>query len=247
MFWLFRTIGTDDQGPFSARYLHEGGKTKLYVVDDASGHGIALASGLTAEWKKLGGAVVGTEQVDPDERSFAGLAVRVRSSGAEAVYFGGYYDTAARVSQQLEQAGVTIPLMGGDGLFGQQYLTGNPQADGDLATQLGAPATESAAGRDFLTRYGAAGYSQPPGWYGPYAYDATLALIEAVKAVAEAEDGTLSAGVRAKLPGAVEQPAVDGVTDGVAFDGGDIADRRLTVYRVDGGSRRAVTTGPSTP
>ncbi|MEX0172799.1 bifunctional serine/threonine-protein kinase/ABC transporter substrate-binding protein [Streptomyces sp. LMG1-1-1.1] len=244
----FRTIGTDvDQGPFAARYLHGAGKTRLYVVDDASSHGTALTAGLTAEWKKLGGTVVGTEQVDPAERSFAGLADRVRSSGAEAVYFGGYYDTAAPLSQQLKQAGVAIPLMGGDGVFDQQYLTANPRADGDLATQIGAPATESAAGRDFLTRYGEAGYSQPPGWYGPYAYDATWALIEAVKAVAKAEGGTLADGVRAELPRAVERLAFDGVTGRVAFDGGDPVNRRLTVYRVDGGSWQARTTGPSTP
>ncbi|MEU0400841.1 ABC transporter substrate-binding protein [Streptomyces sp. NPDC006197] len=244
----FRTVGTDvDQGPFAARYLHGAGKTKLYVVDDASPHGTAVTSGLTAEWKKLGGTVVGTEQVDPAERDFAGLALRVRSSGAEAVYFGGYYDTAAPLSQQLKQAGVTIPLMGGDGIFDQAYLTGNPRADGDLATQIGVPATESAAGRDFLARYEKAGYAQPPGWYGPYAYDATWALIEAVRAVAKSNGGTLAGDTRAKLPQAVEHLAFDGVTGPVAFDGGDIVNRRLTVYQVDGGSWQARTTGSSTP
>ncbi|MFF9340553.1 ABC transporter substrate-binding protein [Streptomyces sp. NPDC014773] len=245
----FRTIGTDaDQGPFAARYLHGTGKTKLYVVDDASPHGTAVASGLTAEWKKLGGTVVGTERVDPAERDFAGLALRVRSSGAEAVYFGGYYDTAAPLSQQLGQAGVTVPLMGGDGIFDQAYLTGNPQVDGDLATQIGAPATESAAGRDFLARYEKAGYAQPPGWYGPYAYDATWALIEAVKAVAKPDGGTLADDLRAKLPQAVGHLAFDGVTGPVAFDGaGDAVSRRLTVYQVDGGSWQARTSGSSTP
>ncbi|MFE6456728.1 ABC transporter substrate-binding protein [Streptomyces cinereoruber] len=245
----FRTIGTDaDQGPFAARYLHGVGKTKLYVVDDASPHGTAVASGLTSEWKRLGGTVVGTERVDPAERDFAGLALRVRSSGAEAVYFGGYYDTAAPLSQQLKQAGVTVPLMGGDGIFDQAYLTGNPRADGDLATQIGGPATESAAGRDFLARYEEAGYAQPPGWYGPYAYDATWALIEAVKAVAESNGGTLTGDTRAKLPRAVEHLTFDGVTGPVAFDvAGDAVNRRLTVYQVDGGNWQVRTSGSSTP
>ncbi|MFJ8128491.1 bifunctional serine/threonine-protein kinase/ABC transporter substrate-binding protein [Streptomyces hydrogenans] len=245
----FRTVGTDaDQGPFAARYLHGAGKTELYVVDDASPHGTAVASGLTAEWKRLGGTVVGTERVDPAERDFAGLALRVRSSGAEAVYFGGYYDTAAPLSQQLKQAGVTVPLMGGDGIFDQAYLTGNPRADGDLATQIGVPAEESAAGRDFLARYEKAGYAQPPGWYGPYAYDATWAIVEAVKDLSKSNGGTLPGDTRAKLPRAVEQLAFDGVTGPVAFDGaGDAVDRRLTVYQVDGGSWQARTSGSSTP
>ncbi|MFD7631864.1 ABC transporter substrate-binding protein [Streptomyces sp. NPDC059851] len=244
----FRTIATDvDQGPFAARYLHgEAKKAKLYVVDDASAHGTALTSGLTAELTKLGGTVVGTEQVDPAERAFAGLAERVRSSGADAVYFGGYYDTAAPLSQQLEQAEVNVPLMGGDGLFDQQYLTTNPKAEGDLATNIGVAADESAAGRDFLARYRKAGYPEEAGWYGPYAYDATWTLIEAVKAVVAANDGTLPGDARAKLPPAVARLAFDGVTGRVAFDGsGDTVNRRLTVYAVNGGSWATVTSGPA--
>lgn len=189
----FRTVATDVvQGPFAARYLHGSAKkTKVYVVDDASAHGTALTSGFTPEFAKLGGTVVGAEQVDPAERAFGGLATRVRSSGADAVYFGGYYDTAAVLSQQLKQAGVDVPLMGGDGIFDQQYLTTNPKAEGDLATNIGVAAEESAAGQDFLTRYQKAGYPEAAGWYGPYAYDATWTLIEAVKAVVTANGGTL--------------------------------------------------------
>ncbi|MFD0141552.1 MULTISPECIES: bifunctional serine/threonine-protein kinase/ABC transporter substrate-binding protein [unclassified Streptomyces] len=245
----FRTIATDvDQGPFAARYLHEAKKTKLYVIDDASAHGTALTSGLTAEFTRLGGTVVGTEQVDPAERAFGGLSVRVRSSGADAVYFGGYYDTAAPLSQQLQQAGVDVPLMGGDGIFDTQYLTSNPQAEGDLATNIGLPAEESRAGRDFLTRYEKAAYPEPAGWYGPYAYDATWALIEAVKDVVTANGGTLPDHARAKLPRAVAGLAFDGVTGRVAFDQhGDTVNRALTVYAVNGGGWKPVTSGTATP
>ncbi|MGW3324064.1 bifunctional serine/threonine-protein kinase/ABC transporter substrate-binding protein [Streptomyces virginiae] len=244
----FRTVATDVvQGPFAARYLHgTAKKTKVYVVDDAGAHGTALTSGFTPEFTRLGGTVVGTEQVDPAERAFAGLATRVRSSGADAVYFGGYYDTAAVLSQQLKQAGVDVPLMGGDGIFDQQYLTTNPKAEGDLATNIGVAAEESTAGQDFLTRYRKAGYPEAAGWYGPYAYDATWTLIEAVKAVVTANGGTLppAPDTRAKVPQAVTGLAFDGVTGRVAFDGnGDTLDRQLTVYTVKDGRWAMVTSG----
>ncbi|MFJ3636613.1 bifunctional serine/threonine-protein kinase/ABC transporter substrate-binding protein [Streptomyces sp. NPDC090112] len=239
----FRTLATDvDQGPFAARHLYgEAKKTKLYVVDDASAHGTALSSGFTAEFRKLGGTVVGTEQVDPAERTFTGLAERARSAGADAVYFGGYYDTAALLSQQLKQAGVNVPLMGGDGIFDQQYPASNPKAEGDLATNIGVAAEDSAKGRDFLARYGEAGYQEAAGWYGPYAYDATWSLIEAVKSVVSEHGGTLPGNARAELPRAVSRLAFDGVTGRVAYDGnGDTTERRLTVYAVRGGSWTAV-------
>lgn len=246
----FRTVATDvDQGPFAARYLHdEAGKRKLYVIDDGSTYGTGLTSGFRAAFAKLGGTVVGTDRVDPAQDDFSYLAAQMRASGADAVYFGGYYDTAGPLSQQLKQAGVTIPLMGGDGVFDQQFLTTNTKAEGDLATGIGVPAEDLAKGPDFLAQYQKAGYPEAAGSYGPYAYDAAWAVIEAVKAVVEDNGGALPADARAKMPQAVSGLAFDGVTGRVAFDAyGDTVNRQLTVYAVKGGSWTTVTSGPSAP
>ncbi|MFE2481630.1 branched-chain amino acid ABC transporter substrate-binding protein, partial [Streptomyces sp. NPDC059389] len=94
--------------------------------------------------------------------------------------------------------------------------------------------------------YRKAGYTDAAGWYGPYAYDATWALIEAVKAVVEAHGGTLPGDARAELPSAVARLGFDGVTGRVGFDGnGDTLTRKLTVYAVRGGSWTAVSSGPT--
>ncbi|MCX4781876.1 bifunctional serine/threonine-protein kinase/ABC transporter substrate-binding protein [Streptomyces sp. NBC_01264] len=246
----FRTVATDvDQGPFAARYLHgEAGKRKLYVIHDAGTYGTGLASGFGAAFTKLGGTVVGTDQIDPAQDDFSYLAPQIRASGADAVYFGGYYDAAGPLSEQLKQAGVTIPLMGGDGIFDQQFLTTNKKAEGDLATGIGVPAEGLEKGQDFLTRYREAGYPEAAGTYGPYAYDATWAVIEAVKAVVEANGGALPADARAKMPQAVSGLAFDGVTGRVAFDEyGDTVNRQLTVYAVKGGSWTTLRSGPAAP
>ncbi|MEU4728794.1 bifunctional serine/threonine-protein kinase/ABC transporter substrate-binding protein [Streptomyces sp. NPDC023588] len=246
----FRTVATDvDQGPFAARYLHDQSrKSKAYVIDDRSAYGASLTAGFRAEFTKLGGTVVGTDQVDPAQEDFSYLASQIRASGADAVYFGGYYTTAGPLSQQLKQAGVTIPLMGGDGVFDQQFITTNPKAEGDLATGIGVPAEGLAKGEEFLTQYRQAGYPEAAGSYGPYAYDATWALIEAVKAVVEANGGTLPPDARAKMPQAVSGLAFDGVTGRVAFDEyGDTVNRQLTVYAVKGGSWTTVKSGPGNP
>ncbi|MET9852500.1 bifunctional serine/threonine-protein kinase/ABC transporter substrate-binding protein [Streptomyces sp. NPDC006450] len=246
----FRTVATDvDQGPFAAQYLHdEAGKRKLYVIDDGSAFGTGLTSGFRTAFTKLGGTVVGTDRVDPAQKDFSYLASQMRASGADAVYFGGYYDTAGPLSEQLKRAGVTIPLMGGDGVFDQQFITTNPKAEGDLATGIGVPAEELAKGRDFLSEYQEAGYPEAAGSYGPYAYDATWAVIEAVKAVMKAHGGVLPQDARAKMPQAVSGLAFDGVTGRVAFDEyGDTVNRQLTVYAVKGGSWTTVKSGPGAP
>ncbi|MET9960007.1 bifunctional serine/threonine-protein kinase/ABC transporter substrate-binding protein [Streptomyces sp. NPDC006326] len=246
----FRTVATDvDQGPFAARYLHdEARKSKLYVIDDDSAYGTSLTSGFRSEFTRLGGTIVGTDHVDPAQNDFSGVASKVRSSGADAVYFGGYYTTAGPLSQQLKQGGVTIPLMGGDGVFDQQFITTNAKAEGDLVTNIGLPAEGLAGGADFLSRYRTAGYPEAAGSYGPYAYDAAWAVIEAVKAVVTANGGTLPANARAKMPQAVAELAFDGVTGRVAFDEyGDTLNRQLTVYAVKGGTWTPVKSGPRTP
>ncbi|MFI9797149.1 bifunctional serine/threonine-protein kinase/ABC transporter substrate-binding protein [Streptomyces sp. NPDC052302] len=246
----FRTLTSDaDQGPFAARYLrNEAGKGKLYVVDDRTAYSTALVSGFTAEFEKLGGSVVGWEHVDTDQRGFSGLVAKVRASGADAVFFGGYYDTAGALSRQLGQAGVDVPLMGGDGIYDQQYLTSGPEVDGDLAVHIGVPAEQQAKGADFLARYRKAGYAEPAGWYGPYAYDAAWSIIEAVKVLVKANDGTLPGDARARMSEAVSRLAFDGVTGRVAFDGyGDTRNRRLTVLSVESGRWTSVTSGPAAP
>ncbi|MGI5484578.1 hypothetical protein [Streptomyces lavendofoliae] len=118
----------------------------------------------------------------------------------------------------------------------------------DLATGIGAPAEDLAGGPAFLSRYRAAGYQEEPGAYGAYAYDATWAVIEAVKAVAAANGGALPADARARMPEAVAGVAFDGVTGRVAFDEfGDTVDRRLTVHAVRGGAWKSVKSGLHTP
>lgn len=173
--------------------LVPGVKFEIKSLDDASDptKGQENAAGFTAEFKKLGGTVVGAEQVDDGQTDFSDLAASVRASGADAVYFGGYYDTAGPLSKPLKEAGADIPLMDGDGMFTEAFLTSGPKADGDLAVNIGVPAEELAGGADFLARYREAGHTDDAGWYGPYAYDATWSIVEAVKALVKANGGTL--------------------------------------------------------
>ncbi|MFJ5637763.1 bifunctional serine/threonine-protein kinase/ABC transporter substrate-binding protein [Streptomyces goshikiensis] len=246
----FRTVATDaDQGPFAARYLHdEVKKTKLFVIDDSSDYGTGLTTGFRNEFSKLGGTLVGADHVAPTGADFATLAARVRASGADAVYFGGYYTTAAPLSKQLKQAGANITFMGGDGVFDAQFITTNDKAEGDLATGIGAPAEDLPGGPTFLSQYQTAAYPEQAGSYGAYAYDATWAVIEAVKALTAANGGTLPPNARAKMPKAVAGLAFDGVTGRVAFDQyGDTTNRELTVHAVTGGVWKSVKSGRYTP
>lgn len=246
----FRTIATDtDQGTFAAQYLRKDAKkTKLFVIDDNSSYGTDLTIGFRSEFTKLGGTIVGTDHVDRASSTFATLAAKVRASGADAVYYGGDHVAAGPLSQQIKQAGAAIPLIGSDGIFAPKFAESNDKTEGDLATDIGTPVQDLAGGRAFLSQYEAAGYAEEPQTFGAYAYDATWAVIEAVKAVAAANGGTLPSAARARMSGAVAGLAFDGVTGHVAFDKyGDTTSPQFSLYAVKNGAWTFVKTGPVTP
>ncbi|MER7574713.1 branched-chain amino acid ABC transporter substrate-binding protein [Streptomyces sp. NPDC126514] len=246
----FRTSTTDAiQGPFAAQYVYnDSKKTKVFVIDDKKTYGAGLAATFTDEFKKLGGKVVGTEHINPDTKDFSAVATKVKKSGADVVYYGGEYPQAGPLSKQIKDAGVKVPLVGGDGIFDPTFieLAGKDSA-GDLATSVGAPLEELDSAKKFVLDYKAAGYKEDFAAYGGYSYDATWAIIEAVKKVVEDNDGKLPDDARAKVTAAVQGVSFDGVTGKVSFDEfGDTTNKQLTVYAVENGEWKAVKSGTYT-
>ncbi|MGW4896729.1 branched-chain amino acid ABC transporter substrate-binding protein [Kitasatospora sp. NPDC004240] len=231
----FRTATTDAvQGPFAAQYLaKEAKKTKVFLIDDQKTYGAGLAATFKGEFTKQGGTIVGEEHVNADDRDFAAIVTKVKSSGADAVYYGGEYPAAGPLSLQLKDAGVSIPLMGGDGIQSGDFIKLNPKSQGDLATAVGLPVEQLPTAAKFIADYKAAGYKDAYETYGGYSYDSAWAIIQGVKAVVAANNGKLPSDPRGKVVEAVQKISFEGVTGKVSFDEfGDTTNKQLTVYAV---------------
>ncbi|WP_370411839.1 branched-chain amino acid ABC transporter substrate-binding protein [Streptomyces fradiae] len=235
----FRTAATDVvQGKFAAQYLFkDAGKKKVYVVDDKQTYGAGLAAIFTDEFKRLGGQVVGTDHVTVKETDFSSTADKVKSSGADSVYFGGQYPEGGLLSDQIKKTGAKVPVMGGDGIYDPAFISASGEAnEGDLATSIGYPVEKLDTAKKFIEDYKAAGYKDPYAAYGGYSYDAGWAIIQAVKAVVDANGGKVPTDARAKVTEALGKVSFDGVTGKVSFDEyGDTTNKQLTVYKVEGG------------
>ncbi|MBT2390484.1 branched-chain amino acid ABC transporter substrate-binding protein [Streptomyces sp. ISL-1] len=236
----FRTATTDViQGKFAAQYLYnDAKKKKVYVVDDKQTYGAGLAAIFSAEFKRLGGTIAGTDHVTVKETDFSSTADKVKASGADSVYFGGQYPEGGLLSDQVKKAGAKIPTMGGDGIYDPAFIKASGVAnDGDLSTSVGYPVEKLPTAKKFLTDYQAGGYKDPYGAYGGYSYDAAWALVQAIKTVVADNDGKVPADARAKVVEALAKVSFDGVTGKVAFDEfGDTTNKQLTVYAVKGGA-----------
>ncbi|WP_093896070.1 branched-chain amino acid ABC transporter substrate-binding protein [Streptomyces sp. Ncost-T10-10d] len=235
----FRTATTDQiQGAFAAKYLFNNAKIKqVYLIDDQKPYGAGLAASFKATFTTLGGKIVGTDHVNPDDRDFNAVVTKVKKSGAKAVYYGGEYPAGAPLSQQLKDS-VQIPLMGGDGMYSADFIKLNKKAQGDIATSVGKPVEELDSAKKFIADYKTAGYKDAYEAYGGGTYDATWSIIEAVKIAVAENGGKLPSGddARAKVLAAMAKVKFDGVTGPVSFDEyGDTTNTMMTAYQVDGG------------
>ncbi len=240
----FRTCTTDSvQGPFAAKYLLEKDIKKVATIHDKKAYGQGLVAAFTEAFKAGGGQIVASETINPDDKDFSTVISRVKGSSPQAVYYGGEYPQAGPLSQQAKSAGLTVPLMGGDGIFDPAYIElAGKTSDGDLSTSVGAPTESLASAKQFLSDYNAGGYSEPYGAYGAYSYDAANAIIAALKtSLATATDAKSA---RQATIDAMSKVAFDGATGPVAFDEfGDTTTKVLTVYKVTDGKWAADKSG----
>ncbi|MFF3330706.1 branched-chain amino acid ABC transporter substrate-binding protein [Streptomyces sp. NPDC002888] len=232
---FFRTATTDEiQGAFAAEYLYQkAGKKKVYLIDDQKTYGAGLAASFKTNFTKLGGKIVGSDHVNPDDRDFNAVVAKIKKTGADALYYGGEYPAAAPLSQQLKDSGQNIPLMGGDGIYSGEFPKLNKKAEGDLATSVGKPVEELPSAKEFIANYKNAGYKDAYEAYGGLTYDATWAIIEAVKIAVEGNDGKVPSDGRKAVLDAMAKVKFDGVTGTVSFDEfGDTTNHMMTAYKV---------------
>jgi branched-chain amino acid transport system substrate-binding protein len=246
----FRTATTDElQGSFAAEYAYTDlKKKKAFVVDDKQTYGAGLAKIFNEQFKKLGGSVVATDHVNTGDKDFGSLVTKIKNSGADLLYYGGQYDESALITKQLKDAGVKIPLFGGDGMYATTYIdVAGKAAESDLVTSVGVPVDTIPAAKQFIETYKAKGYKGDYGAYGGYSYDAATAIIKAVKAAMDANGGKLPTDnndLRSKIVDAVQKSDFEGITGKVSFDEyGDTGNKQLTVYQVQKGAWKAVKTG----
>jgi len=240
----FRVCATDDlQGPFAANYLfNKAGKKSVAIITDGKTYGEGLAAEFRKQFESLGGTVVASEKVGERDTDFSGVIAKVGPSAPEAVYYGGEYPAAGPLSKQMADAGLNVPLFGGDGIFDPKFIELGGK-NGDLATSVGAPTDELESAKTFVDAYAAKNYPEPFSAYGAFSYDAANAIIASL-AVALGDNGTWGEDKRQALIDAVQDYSTEGATGEVAFDEyGDSTNKLLTVYEVTGGEWVAAETG----
>jgi branched-chain amino acid transport system substrate-binding protein len=223
-----RILGNDaSQGPSAGNYIKNTLKAqKVFIIDDNSAYG----TGLAEEVKKIAGSAAGTDKVagDGQQTDFSATVTKVKSSGADAVFYGGYYQNAGLLIKQLREANVTAKFVAGDGVKDEGFIkaAGAQAAEGAILTCPcnPPPKVEGTFFEDYKKATG-----KEPGTYSAEAFDAANVFLAGVKA---------GKGTREDMNTFISTYDAKGITKQVKFDDkGEIEKQNIVVwaYIVKGG------------
>ncbi len=182
MWNIFRTCGRDDQqGAVAGGYIlkHFKGK-KIAVVHDKTTYGKGLADETVKAMAKGGMKPVMYEGINIGEKDYSALVSKIKSSGADLVYWGGLHTEGGLIVRQMRDQGVKAPLMGGDGITTDEFASiGGPGVEGTLMT-YGPDARNNPAAKEVVAKFRAAKFE--PEAYTLYSY----AAVQIIKQAADA-------------------------------------------------------------
>ena len=234
----FRLCGIDArQAEFLAAQAKQLGIRTVAVVSETKAVSKGLADEFVRAFKANGGTIT-VQQVVPDNATaadFAGFVSAALPTKPDLVFFGGEYNVGAVLRKTATTAGLTVPQMGGDGMFDPAFITGSGAAAlGSYTSGVGVPLARIPNSAAWLAAYRAAGYTSAPSDYGPYAYDAAnLVINQLIKSMKGRT--SVPGDIRAQVVKALGKVSTEGLTGHLQFDKyGDATKPGFTLYKVQG-------------
>ncbi len=181
----FRVVPSDDiQGYVGALWAKEMGIKKVFVLNDRELYGKGIAEIFKKEAEKSGLIVTGFEGIDPKASNYRSLAIKIRQTGSELVYFGGTTQTnAGQIVKDLRASGLKVKFMVPDGCFETAFIdaAGRDNVEGSaFITFGGVPANQlQGNGKKFYESFKAK-YKIEPESYAAYGYDAAKAVLNGI-------------------------------------------------------------------
>ena len=231
----FRVVANDGQlGGTLGRYAAEKlGAKKVAVIDDRTAYGQGVAQEFIKSVNAKGVEVVSQQYTHDKATDFNAILTTIKSKKPDVVFYGGMDAVAGPMLRQMKALGINAKFMGGDGICSEALarLAGDAMGDGQVVcAEAGGVEEAQKKGMDdfraaFKKKFGAEVQQ-----YSPYAYDAVMLMVEAMKKADSAEP--------AKYLPELAKINYKGVSGNIAFDSkGDIKEGTLTLYTYKGGKR----------
>jgi len=214
--YVFRNIFTDEfQGQSLARYAGTVlNAKKVAILFDNDDYGRGLKESFSRKAQTLGMSIVSETAYAKDTNDFRSQLTTIKSYNPDIILIAGLYKHAAVIAKQARELGITTPLIGGDGVFSEQFITlAGQAAEGTYVScpflfELGGERAKKFA-EAFRKKYN----REPDAW-AALSYDAFQLIVKAIR-----EKGASREAIHQYLKG-INSPATayDGLTGKTFFD-----------------------------
>lgn len=229
--FVSRICYTDDlQGKACALFVANNlKKTKCAILFNRQQ---AYSKGLADEFKKAftkaGGTITTEKSYGDGDADYSAQIAAIRDSKPEAVFIPGYYTDAANIAIQMQKAGVSATLIGGDGWDSEELgKIGGPAVEGSYFCNHYAPDQNSPEVAEFVKKYQAA-YGKIPDALAALGYDAAKLLVQSMGKAKSLEGKDLADAIN-------ETKGFVGVTGTINLDAKRNAQKPLVIVQVKGG------------
>lgn len=231
----FRLIANDNAlGAALAVFAADTLKLKsVAVIDDRTAYGQGVANVFKATAQQKGMKVVAEEFTNDKATDFMAILTAIKNKKPDAIFYGGLDAQAGPMLRQMVQLGLgNVKFFGGDALCTEKLpeLAGKSPALVNVTCATGGASVEKMqGGPEWKKRYDA----KFPGQfqiYSPYAYDAAMVLVDAMKRANSVDP-------RAYTP-FIGKTQYKGVTANIAFTPkGELTTPAVTLYNYKDNAR----------
>ncbi|MDE2047451.1 MAG: branched-chain amino acid ABC transporter substrate-binding protein [Betaproteobacteria bacterium] len=231
----FRIIANDNAlGAATALYAVNALKAKkIAVIDDRTAYGQGVADIFANTAQKAGAEIVAREYTNDKATDFNAILTAVKAKNPDAIFYGGMDSQAGPMLRQMDQLGMKVPFLGGDGICTEQIIKiAGPAVENVVCAEGGASLQKMPGGVEWKKRYDA----MFPGQfqvYSPYVYDAVMTLAAAMEKAGSADP-------KKYLP-VLAKIQYQGVTGKVSFDStGELQNPAVSLYSYKGQKKTAL-------
>jgi branched-chain amino acid transport system substrate-binding protein len=172
------------QAAAQVAYQKDQGCTKTYVLNDKEVYGKGIADAVQKDGSSQGLQILGNDGIDTKAANFRSLATKIKSKGADCMFFGGITDNkAVQVWKDVGAANPSIKLFGPDGVAESAFTTKIPaslQARTFITNPTLDPKLYPPAAQDFFKTYKQK-FGKEPEPYAIYGYEAMQVALLAIQ------------------------------------------------------------------
>ena len=230
--YAFRACFEDGlQGRVAARFAWENLKARraALLIDQAQDYCVGLANFFKEEFQRRGGEIVSKSYIQTGDQDFTAQISALKGTKPDLIYAPNYYAEDALLAKQVQDLGLKIPILTGDGAQVPELLTiGGPAADGMYFTaHFHRKGATTELGRQFMQTYEST-YQKQLDAFAALGGDSYFLLTAAMHRAGSADGGKVAQALAATKDFA-------GVTGTITMGPGHNPIKGVTIIKVENG------------